>query len=108
MTNQAPFTVYQVVSAIIDGHLDGEIESLQNAIDTRRQVNTAKTAAMLKIGDKVRFQNGRPKYLNGCTATVVGKKQKNMVIKFDEGQVSGTRYTGRVTCSPSLLEPVNS
>ena len=106
MTNTVPFTVYQVVSAIIDGHLDTELESLQNAIDSRSKLNDVKKAAMFKVGDKVRFQNGRPKYLNGLTATIVGKKVKNFVIKFDEGQLPTSRYSGRVTCPPNLLEKV--
>ena len=105
-TTNPPFTVYQVVSAIIDGDLDTELESLQNAIDSRSKINNMKKVAMFKIGDKVRFQNGRPKYLVGCTATIISKKQKNFVIKFDEGQIQGTRYTGNVTCPPAMLEKI--
>ncbi len=105
--SDVPFTVYQVVSAIIDGHLDDELESIQNAIDSRGKINLVKKAAMFKIGDAVRFQNGRPKYLNGCTAKIIGKKQKNFVITFDEGQLPPNgKYQGRVTCPPSLLESV--
>lgn len=105
MDTATPFTTYNIVSAIIDGHLDSEIESIQNAITTRNKVNASKKAAMLKIGDKVRFVNGRPKYLVGLTATIVGKKQKNLVVKFDDGQVTG-KYSGNVTCPPNLLEAI--
>ena len=105
MTNTVPFTVYQVVSAIIDGHLDTELESLQNALDSRSKINDVKKAAMFKIGDKVRFINGRPKYLCGLTATIVSKKQKRFVVKFDEGQDTG-RFYGNVTCPANLLEKI--
>ena len=105
-TTNPPFTVYQVVSAIIDGDLDTELESLQNAIDSRSKINNMKKVAMFKIGDKVRFVNGRPKYLNNCTAVIVDKKIKKFVIKFDEGQLDGYRYGGRVTCPAELLEKI--
>ena len=101
-----PFTVYQVVSAIIDGDLDTELESITNAIDERNKLTNIKKAAMFKIGDKVRFQNGRPKYLNGLTATITGKKVKNFTIKFDEGQLPSYKYQGNVTCPPTLLEKI--
>lgn len=113
MTTAVPFTVYEVVSAIIDGHLDGELESITNAIDTRSKVNASKRAAMLKVGDKIRFQSGRPKYLLGLYGTIVDKKQKNLVVKFDETDPNGNtqyrgKYTGRVTCPPNLLEAVEA
>jgi hypothetical protein len=101
-----PFTVFQVVSAVIDGHLDSELESLQNAIDARNKINTVKKAAMFKVGDKVRFVNGRPKYLCGLTATITGKKIKKFVIKFDEGQLPSYKYGGAVTCPAELLEKI--
>jgi len=101
----ATYTIYQVVSDIIDGNLDSELESLTNAITERNKINNLKKASMIKVGDKVRFVKGRPKYLVGLTATVVSKKQKNFVVKFDEGQVTG-KYSGNVTCPPNLLEVI--
>jgi len=104
-TENPPFTVYQVVSAIIDGDLDTELESLTNAISERTKLNNIKKAAMFKIGDRVRFVDGRPKYLVGLTAIIVKKKQKNFVVQFDEGQNTG-KYRGNVTCPPNLLEAI--
>ena len=98
-------TIETITNAIIDGNLDGDLDTLTGLISTRREIQTMKRAATFKVGDKVKFVSGRPKYLIGLTATIVRKKQKNFEIKFDEGQATG-KYRGNVTCPPSLLEKV--
>lgn len=106
-----PFTTYQVVSAIIDGDLDDDLESIESAIRSRSKLTSLKKAAMFKTGDKVRFVKGSPKYLLGLSAVIIRKKQKNFVIKFDEFDSEGKpqyrgRFTGQVTCGPDLLEKI--
>ena len=98
-------TLETVTNAIIDGDFDTDLDNISDVIKSRREIQTMKKAATFKVGDKVKFVNGRPKYLVGLTATIVRKKQKNFEIKFDDGQDTG-KYRGNVTCPPALLEKV--
>ena len=58
------------LAAMQTGSHDAELDEIDAALHYRRSVIARRKASSLKPGDKVRFTNGRPKYLNGLLATV--------------------------------------
>lgn len=73
MGKQTPLT--QVVTAIVTGAVDGDLDAINQALRDRYKIvraqKSAIAAATVKVGDKVRIVNLRPKYLAGLTGTVV-------------------------------------
>ena len=76
-----------LVSDIISGAYDSELDSIQHAVPERRELVQNETAAKnlieISIGDKIVFKDIRPKYMNGYIATVTGKRKKNLEVKLD-------------------------
>jgi hypothetical protein len=98
--------ITQVVGAIINGALDDDIDTIREAIKSRRDMKAQILKATLKVGDKVTFVSSNPRYLQGLTATVVAKKQKRVSIQFDDKLAAGRFGHGPVNASPNMLEPI--
>ena len=78
-------TLEAVQEAINSGDLDANLAKLKEAVDSRmKTIRTTKTNKDFGIGDKVRFNDScGTRYVVGLTATVVGMKQKKMIVKLD-------------------------
>lgn len=86
---------------ILDGKHDADIDALFDALREREKVVRKRRAlenkASVKVGDKVRITDIRPKYLNGLEATVVqtrGRRADDILVKFGERDFSAQRYMG--------------
>lgn len=101
----------RVVSGILQGDYDRDLEGMADAIAERlriqRRINGAIVAAGFSIGDKVRF-NSRvsPGYLVGVTGTIHSKKVKRFIVKIDPGQYTGKFVSDKITASAEILEKV--
>lgn len=92
----------EVITAALSGDLDDGLDGIIAACNERRVIVSRSLYHTLKVGDRVRFMNGRPKYMVGVEGTVVGKKQSKLVVDLDE---SRGRFNGKgVVCPPSCLE----
>jgi hypothetical protein len=99
-------TATEVATAILNGKLDGEFDTIREAMKQRKDAQSAILKASLKIGDRVRFISGSPKYLIGLEAIVRDKKQKRIGIEFVD-KIAAKRFGyGVVTCTPSMVEPI--
>ena len=92
---------------IISGMMDSELDAISKAIDTRkkllRETKIALTMSDLKIGDKVKLRDLRPKYINGIVAEVVKLNRTTVAVRMPER--SG-RFSGIVNCPASCLDKV--
>lgn len=85
-----------LVSDIISGKHDAELDEISNAISQRKKLtrsqNTAMAMATIKIGDIVVLKNLSPKYVNGLKAEVKGKKRTKLSVQLVDGPVG--RFSG--------------
>ena len=76
-----------IVSDIISGVYDSELESIREAVHSRGNLLQNETAAKnlieISVGDKVVFKDIRPKYMIGEIATVIGKRRTKLEVKLD-------------------------
>lgn len=95
-----------VTTAILNGALDDNFEAIREAMKQRNKSRAAILKANLKIGDRVRFIDGSPKYLIGLIAIVRSKKRTKIGIEFVD-KIAARRFGhGVVTASPDMVEPV--
>ena len=99
-------TATAIATAILNGKLDGEFETIREAMKQRKDAQASILKASLKIGDHVKFVSGSPKYLIGLEAIVRSKKQKRIGIEFVDKAAAGRFGHGIVTASPSMIEPL--
>jgi hypothetical protein len=96
-----------MIAAIGTGELDGELESLRDAvvdrIETVRAMQTAAALLAIDIGDRVVLNElVRPHYLRGATATVASLLGDQVVVALD--RPIGRFRSGQLRCSPLALE----
>lgn len=97
-----------VASAILNGQLDDDFDIIKEAMNQRRESKNQLLKASLKVGDRVRFISGRPKYLVGLEAIVRSKKQKRIGIEFVDKTAAGRFGYGTVTASPDMIEKIET
>ena len=95
------------LAAIQTGSHDDELDEIDAALNYRRNVIARRKANALKPGDKVRFINGRPKYLNGLTATVKRADESHVWVDCPN-EPAYKRFAGSTDVrSPiSIIEPI--
>lgn len=97
-------TSTDVVSGILFGMFDEDLDKLKDAIRTREK---AKREFLEFVpGDRVKFNaKTRPAYLQGVEATVTGLRRTKVTVQIDEDH--GRFLAGRpITTSTDLLDPV--
>ena len=99
-------TTTTVATAILNGQLDDGFDMIREAMKQRKDARAAILKASLRVGDRVRFINGSPKYLIGLEAVVRNKKQKRIGIEFVDKGAAGRFGYGIVNASPSMVEPI--
>lgn len=103
-------TTREVIAEILAGDHDAKLDEIRSALDTRREVMGRVKFREFNDGDKVRIvEPCRPKYLVGCEATLIRKKQKKVVIEFDDppkrfDKHGRPKWTGQVTIPVELIE----
>jgi hypothetical protein len=63
--------------AVILEAYKAQARNLQNA-------RTIESVASLNVGDTVELFGLSPKYLNGCTGSVIGKDGTRLIVEFDD------------------------
>jgi hypothetical protein len=101
----------QVLRGIYDEHL----ADMQTAIE-ERLTTIRKSAKMTDfgVGDKVKVNSYcGTQYLRGSTATVIGMRQKKLLIKLDAPvgrfvrvMADGTRESSDIVVPPSILDKI--
>jgi len=93
-----------VATAILNGKLDDDFETIREAMKQRKDAKNALMKASLNIGDRVRFISGSPKYLIGLEAIVRSKKQTRIGIEFVDKVAARKFGFGTVTARPDMIE----
>ena len=92
-----------ILDDIYGGKHDGELDSIVEAVKTRKGLILSQTP--IKVKDRLRFvASVRPKYLAGQPVTVVGILPKNLSVRLDEPV--GKYGVTPIRCPRSLLEPI--
>jgi hypothetical protein len=92
-----------IVEAIYNGEADDGFDAIFAAIKDRERAVASIRAATLKVGDRIRLTNLRPKYLVGATGTILerGNGKGRFVVQLDDPT---TRYGAEVRASAGMLE----
>lgn len=72
-----------VITAIMNGNVDDDLESIQEAIRARNKVRGDIVRMTITPGTRVRLKNLSPKYLNGLEGTVSTRKRRGKRIPVD-------------------------
>lgn len=101
-----------IITDIQRGYADKDLDAIVLVVEERKRFLGTATFNTIKVGDKVRLTDGRPTYLTGATATVVGKNKTRVVIEIDEVWLNAhpqakPRWQGRITTPTELLELIN-
>ena len=98
-------TYLEVSAKIQRGEFDAQLGILREKINTRlKLVEKQITAADFKIGDRVVLNSKcRPKYMQGLTGVIVGKKVVKLVMTLDNPQ---GKYSGKITVPPNLVDKI--
>ena len=76
-----------IVTDIISGVHDSELDSIREAVKQRHKLKQNETAAKnfieISVGDKIVFKDIRPKYMIGKIATVTAKRRTKLEVKLD-------------------------
>lgn len=74
-----------ITQEIMAGDHDDLLDGIEDAVRSRHKYLETVTHRTIKIGDTVRFNHkASPKYLNGVTATVVGKSRTKVELELNE------------------------
>lgn len=104
--------INEVLSAITAGQFDANLEAIESRIHDRQKQRATADFLQLKVGDKIRFVNIRPKFLIGLYGTlaspfVSGRKNMRAEIKV-ENTPYAQKYAGRTLQIPiSCIQKVN-
>ena len=90
--------VLSIIKGEHDEYLDNLIQVCQN-----RKRDMAPKIWEYKVGDRVRFVNVRPKYLNGATGTVKKINRTKVVVDLDERR---ERFFHNITTPLTMIEKV--
>lgn len=100
----------ELCKAILSGDADENIDSVVQALSSRKRTLAARLFDELEEGDRVRVRQGtiKPVYLQGALATVMNKRTTKITIQFDDdiNDPYGKWAGNRCICSPSMLEKV--
>lgn len=97
-----------LLDQIAAGALDPHLVAIADAIHARRElldtINSAKTLALLNIGDRVRFNHHtRPQYLRGVEGNVIELDQHTATVCVH--RPIGRFHNGEIhRCPPLLLD----
>jgi hypothetical protein len=104
-----------ITAQIARGVFDKELAQMEEAIAQRLTI-VRKSAKMADfgIGDKVKVNSYcGTQYLRGSTATVVGIRQKKLLIKLDapvgrfvRTMADGTKESSDIVVPPSILDKI--
>lgn len=76
-----------IVTDIISGVYDSELDSIREAVAQRRKLTKSAHAAVkmttISIGDKIVLKEISPKYMIGMAATVTGKRRTKLEVTLD-------------------------
>lgn len=101
-------TQQDILDAIHSGELDGDLDTLLNAVTTA-------TYHRFKVRDQAPMAIGSRVYLNGfcarkssqgSVATIVRVNRTRVVIELDEPEYRNGRPVTQVTCPLSILSPL--
>jgi ribosomal protein L21E len=97
----------EVFAAIEDGELDDWLDQIIGAAQERRQLVRTRAARKLKTGDKIEFVSIKPKYMEGLTGKIVGKRGTKFRVVLDEDSKVG-RFANapEVICPGSILRKI--
>lgn len=104
--------INEVLSEISAGKFDAHLETIMSRIDERKKQRATADFLQLKVGDRIRFVNIRPKFLIGLYGTlasnfVSGRKNMRAEIKV-ENTPYAQKYAGRTLQIPiSCIQKVN-
>jgi len=88
-------TFEQLVDAIFDGVADNNIDSLTEAIKTRREIKDSRKILLINPGDMVMFnKHARPKYLQGIKAKVTKTNRTTVDVTISEDAWGARKYRG--------------
>jgi hypothetical protein len=111
MTIEAENLLFDISS----GKYDSSIEELLKSVEARvTEMRKSRTNKDFGIGDKVKFNTYcGTKYLHGHTATVVGLKQKKVLVTLDNPMgrflrhdSEGKAYSLQINVPPSIIDVV--
>lgn len=93
-----------LIDSMTDEELNSLVDYIRATFKTRRAQRNAKARAALNVGSRVRIiGQTKPQYLSGMTGEVKEFRNTRVTIALDAGPVGKFR-TGRVICSPGMLE----
>jgi hypothetical protein len=104
-----------ITAQIARGVFDKELAQMEEAIAQRLTIVRKSTKMTdFGIGDKVKVNSYcGTQYLRGSTATVVGIRQKKLLIKLDtpvgrfvRTMADGTRESSDIVVPPSILDKI--
>ena len=93
----------EIMLSIMTGEQDEWLDNIAALVHNRKR-DMAPKIWEYQVGDRVRFVNAHPKYLNGHTATVKKINRTKVVIDLDMPQ--GRFYTN-ITTPLTMIEKVN-
>ena len=104
-----------ITAQIARGLFDSDLALMEEAI-AERLTTIRKSAKMTDfgVGDKVKVNSYcGTQYLRGATATVIGMRQKKLLIKLDapvgrfvRTMADGTRESSDIVVPPSILDKI--
>jgi hypothetical protein len=96
-----------VVDAISSGALDSDLSKIIDAANLRlKGLRLTRTTKDFGLGDKVRFNDScGTAYVRGLSATVVGIRQKKIVVKLDTPVGRFARVVNGETVSTDIVVP---
>ena len=97
-------TFGEVTSTILSGSVDDNMRDIELAIKQRKEYLKASMMMRLRMGDRVRVDNIRPKAICGLEATV--KKVNRTTLSVVFGPDAG-RYAGACKVPASCCEKVS-
>lgn len=90
-----PASIGPILDYVHSSADEQDLDSLIQAVKTRRNVLGEQRAATVRRDAPVRLDGLSPKYLNGLTGTVETTKGNRADVRLDEQSTSRLRYSGK-------------
>lgn len=103
----------EVVSGILNGTYDDLLETIIDAIDSRKETIAQIKALSLNVGDRVRMVKVRPKYLAGTEGVIKAKGKGKFELQILDIEDLDPRIKkfltdeGTLFANANILETVN-
>jgi len=96
----------QIAAGELDPHLTAIADAVRARHELLRTISSAKSLAMLNVGDRVRINHhARPRYLHGIQGNVVELDEHTATVCIHR---SVGRFTsGEIRCPPLVLDRLN-